>query len=61
MVNAGCKVDLRGLEGIVGGEVDGQEEDAALEWTITLRQNQKTFPGCEINPALTGPMIVACQ
>jgi hypothetical protein len=29
VVDAGGEVDLRGLEGVVGGEVDGEEEDAA--------------------------------
>ena len=32
MVDAGCEVDLGWLERVVGREVDGQEEDAALEW-----------------------------
>ena len=36
MVDTGSEVDLWWLEGIVCGEVDGQEEDAALEWTVTL-------------------------
>lgn len=37
MVDASCEVDLRGLEGIICREVDGQEEDAALERTVTLK------------------------
>lgn len=36
MVDTGSEVDLWRLEGVVCGEVDGQEEDAALEWTVTL-------------------------
>ena len=36
VVDAGGEVDLRRLEGIVCREVDGQEEDAALEWRVTL-------------------------
>ena len=32
VVNAGGEVDLRGLEGVVCGEVDGEEEDAAGVW-----------------------------
>lgn len=32
MVDAGGEVDLRGLEGVVCGEVDGEEEDAAGVW-----------------------------
>lgn len=37
MVDAGGEVDLRGLEGVVGGEVDGKEEDAAGVRRVTLR------------------------
>ena len=29
MVDAGSEVDLRRLEWVIGGEVDGQEEDAS--------------------------------
>ena len=36
MVDSGCEIDLRWLEGIVGGKVDGQEEDTALKRAITL-------------------------
>jgi hypothetical protein len=36
MIDACSEVDLRWLEGIVGREMDGQEEDAALEWRVTL-------------------------
>lgn len=32
VVNAGGEVDLRGLEGVVCGEVDGEEEDTAGVW-----------------------------
>lgn len=32
MVDAGGEVDLRGLEGVVCGEVNGEEEDAAGVW-----------------------------
>lgn len=32
VVDAGGEVDLRGLEGVVCGEVDGEEEDAAGVW-----------------------------
>ena len=34
VVNSGGEVDLRGLERVVCGEVDGQEEDAALVWRV---------------------------
>lgn len=36
VVDLGGEVDLRGLKGVVCGEVDGQEEDAALVWRIGL-------------------------
>lgn len=36
MIDSGCEIDLRRLERIVGWEVYGKEEDAALEWTIAL-------------------------
>jgi len=32
VVDSGGEVDLRGLERVVGGEMDGKEEDTALEW-----------------------------
>jgi hypothetical protein len=32
VVDAGSEVDLRGLEGVVGGEVDCEEEDTAGVW-----------------------------
>ena len=34
MVDLGGEGDLRRLEGIVRGEVNGEEEDAALVWTV---------------------------
>ena len=37
MVDSSREVDLRRLEWVVGWEVDGKEEDAALEWTIALK------------------------
>ena len=37
MVDSSRKVDLRGLEWVIGWEVYGKEEDAALEWTIALK------------------------
>jgi hypothetical protein len=37
MVDSSREVDLRGLEWIVGWEVYGKEEDAALEWTVALK------------------------
>jgi hypothetical protein len=37
MVDSSREVDLRGLEWVIGWEVYGKEEDAALEWTIALK------------------------
>ena len=34
MVDAGGEVDLRGLEGVVGGEVDCEEKDTARVWRV---------------------------
>lgn len=34
VINAGGEVDLRGLEGVVGREVNREEEDAAGVWRI---------------------------
>ena len=36
MVDASCEVNLRRLEGIVGREVDGEEEDTAGVGRIAL-------------------------
>ena len=36
MVDARGEVDLGGLERIVGGEVDREEEDTAGVWGVTL-------------------------
>ena len=36
MVDASREVDLGGLEGVVGGEVDSEEEDTARVWRFTL-------------------------
>ena len=37
MVDPSSEVDLRRLEGVVCGEVDGEEENATGVWRITLR------------------------
>ena len=37
MIDSGCEVDLRWLEGVVCREVDGQEEYTALERAVTLQ------------------------
>lgn len=36
VVDAGGEVDLRRLEGVVGGEVNGKEEDTSGVWGVTL-------------------------
>lgn len=36
MVDAGGEVDFGWLEWVVGGKVDGEEEDTARVWTIAL-------------------------
>ena len=36
MVDASGEVHFRGFKRIVGGEVDGQKEDASLEGAVTL-------------------------
>ena len=36
VVDASGEVDLRGLEGVVGREVDGEEENASRVWRVTL-------------------------
>lgn len=36
VVDAGCEVDLWRLEGVVGREVDGEEEDAARVRAVAL-------------------------
>lgn len=36
MIDTGCEVDLRRLEGVIGREVDGEEENTAGIWTVTL-------------------------
>jgi len=37
VVDAGGEVDLGRLEGVVCGEVDGEEEDTARVWGVTLK------------------------
>ena len=37
VVDPSSEVDLRRLEGVVCGEVDGEEENATRVWRITLR------------------------
>ena len=40
VVDAGGEVDLGRLEGVVCGEVDGEEEDTARVWGVTLEACQ---------------------
>jgi hypothetical protein len=37
VVDAGGEVDLRGLERVVGREVNSEEEDTTRVWRVTLR------------------------
>jgi hypothetical protein len=41
VVDAGGEVDLGGLERVVCGEVDGEEEDTARVWGVTLKVCQR--------------------
>lgn len=76
VVDASGEVDLGRLEGVVCGEVDGEEEDTARVWGVALRTvSHDVAVCCESgdggvgppattqpgNQRLTGPMIVACQ
>lgn len=65
VVDTSGEVDLWGLEGVVGREVNVQEENAAGVRRVTLHaishvppRNQTRFSNMR---ELTGPMIVACQ
>ncbi len=44
MVDSSGEVDLGRLEWIVCGEMDGQEEDSALERAVTLAKNEQQPP-----------------
>jgi hypothetical protein len=44
VVDSGSEVDLRWLEGVVCGKVDGQEEDTALERAVTLHKGVSVGP-----------------
>jgi hypothetical protein len=72
MVDSSREVDLRGFERIIGWEVYGKEEDAALEWTVALEFGiliSHLFFAARISAVInigrtashTGPIIVACQ
>ena len=37
MIDAGCEVHFGRLKRVVGREVDGEEEDTAGVWTVTLQ------------------------
>jgi hypothetical protein len=41
VIDASGEVDLRGLEWVVGWEVDCEEEDTALEWRVALVVRQR--------------------
>lgn len=42
MVDAGGEVDLGGLEGVIGGEVDVEIKDAATVGTVVRAQDRRT-------------------
>lgn len=44
MIDSSGEIDFRGLERVVGWEVDGQEEDTALKWTVTLQNESGPIP-----------------
>lgn len=61
VVDTSGEVDLWGLEGVVGREVNVEEENASGVWRVALRE-VSTVPIADMRPMrLTGPMIVACQ
>jgi hypothetical protein len=37
VIDAGGEVDLRGLEGVVGREMNCKEEDTTRVWRVTLK------------------------
>jgi hypothetical protein len=39
VIDAGGEVDLGGLEWVVGGEVDGEEEDTSRVWRVRLEHD----------------------
>jgi hypothetical protein len=43
MVDASCEVDLGRLEGVVGREVDGEEEYTARVWGVALKRESVLF------------------
>lgn len=68
VVDAGGEVDLRRLKGVVGREVNGEEEDTARVRRVTLdcksQQLSKKRSLSKIRrmeDEHTGPIIVACQ
>lgn len=42
MVDSGSEVDFGRLEGVIGGEMYGKEEDSSRVWTVSLYQLSKT-------------------
>lgn len=76
VVDAGCEVNFRRLEGVIGREVDGEEENTARVGRVALMESQYYVSSTNITVVvshsgplsvtrswaiLTGPMIVACQ
>lgn len=48
MIDAGREVHFWRLEWVVGREVDGQEEDTSLEWTVTLHSPSDVLLLCSM-------------
>ncbi len=61
VVNLGREADLGGFEGVVCGERDRQEEDAAGVRRVTLKSQHESHEPLKERIRLTGPIIVACH
>lgn len=57
VIDTGCEVDLGRLEGVVCGEMDGEEENTSGVWRITLWAREKgsvrRFEGCHVKDRMT--------
>jgi len=58
MVNSGDKVNLWGLEWVVSGEMNVQEENTSSIRTVILKRVRRQGT---LENFLTGPIMVACQ
>jgi hypothetical protein len=65
VIDLGREADLGRLEGVVGGESDGKEKDAASVGRVTLRSSCRVsmshYRGRRVRRVRTGPIIVACH